>query len=543
MASKPDKELKLELEGTPSISDTFSDYTPPDRTFKRDEKAILHASVSQEPKPWHVVALPSFSFAGVQLVWAVLIGHATAHLRKLGLSDKAVGLAWIAGPVTGTIVQPIAGTLSDRCNSRLGRRRPFMLWGTFVTCIGMIVFSQAGELGGLLGDPVSKRGGGSRTGLVIGILSFWVVDFGVNLLQTPTRALLADVVPTVQLPLGSSFFAVASGMGKAIGYALGAFTPGVKETFSAAALILVVLTLATVSMVQEKAVVEEVGMVRETFWELVTTSVGKSVKAIGKMPPGIIRVFAVQWLTYLGLMYLFIYGCDWVGQDVFGGSGDAPPGSEKHHLFEAGVRFGNAGFLGMALITMVFAPLIPTFCRLIGVRMVWSSSLLLMGVSFQIVSFVQPGRVAAAVVFGSASLTICCAFTLPWTIVSAILADGYREERGLHLATFNLSQATPGLLASVTGGILVHISGLDGVMRAVGTCALAAAGAAAFIEVPLIMSGNGCEISGRASRSEGEAGAEVDCCERRRARSPGRVGWADYETKKEVEGGGSGGSH
>lgn len=72
---------------------------------------------------WLVVG-PSLAFAGVQISWAVQIGHGTSELRKLGISDRLVGLAWLAGPITGAVVQPLVGYLSDGCKSKFGKRRP-----------------------------------------------------------------------------------------------------------------------------------------------------------------------------------------------------------------------------------------------------------------------------------------------------------------------------------------------------------------------------------------------------------------------------------
>jgi solute carrier family 45, member 1/2/4 len=72
---------------------------------------------------WQVFA-PCIAFAGVQASWAIQIGHSSAELRRLGVSDENIGLVWLAGPISGVIVQPIVGVLSDRCTSRYGRRRP-----------------------------------------------------------------------------------------------------------------------------------------------------------------------------------------------------------------------------------------------------------------------------------------------------------------------------------------------------------------------------------------------------------------------------------
>lgn len=97
----------------------------PHRSPRARNENICHNAhlAATRSRFWNVVG-PSLAFAGVQISWAVQIGHGTSELRKLGISDRLVGLAWLAGPITGVVVQPIVGVLSDGCKSRFGRRRP-----------------------------------------------------------------------------------------------------------------------------------------------------------------------------------------------------------------------------------------------------------------------------------------------------------------------------------------------------------------------------------------------------------------------------------
>lgn len=167
---------------------------------------------------WLKASAPAFAFAGVQASWAVQIGHSTAHLRKLGLSNELVGLAWLAGPVTGLIVQPIVGRWSDRCTSRFGRRKPFMLGGALGMAIGLILFSNSANIAAALGDPLSPQGQGSRTALKFAIIAFWITDAFNNALQGPSRCLMADCATSGKaLSYGNSMMAVGNGIGKCIG--------------------------------------------------------------------------------------------------------------------------------------------------------------------------------------------------------------------------------------------------------------------------------------------------------------------------------------
>lgn len=105
------------------------------------------------------------------------------------------------GPLSGLIVAPVVGVLSDRCTSRFGRRRPFMLGGVIFCIIGMLVFAKADEL--TLGYKPAGR--------LLAVLAFGVLDFSTNAIMFPSRALLGDLLPPDQQhPVQSAAAVVAS---------------------------------------------------------------------------------------------------------------------------------------------------------------------------------------------------------------------------------------------------------------------------------------------------------------------------------------------
>lgn len=126
-----------------------------------------------------------------------------------------------------------------------------MLLGAIGLLIGLVVFSQAGNIARALGDPIKSAGGGSKTGLGIAILSFWVIDVFTNTLQGPARALLADVAPAARQLDGSAAFGVANGAGKIIGYAAGSSHLGIEFVYGMTGGIVFLLTLLTVFATHE----------------------------------------------------------------------------------------------------------------------------------------------------------------------------------------------------------------------------------------------------------------------------------------------------
>lgn len=104
-------------------------------------------------------------------------------LLSIGLSKSLLALVWIAGPLSGTLVQPYVGIKSDNCRSRFGRRRPFMIGGAIATGISLLALSWTKEV---VGGALSICGVGSSsqatriTTQVFAVLVVYILDFAIN---------------------------------------------------------------------------------------------------------------------------------------------------------------------------------------------------------------------------------------------------------------------------------------------------------------------------------------------------------------------------
>lgn len=90
---------------------------------------------------------------------------------------------WVVGPISGLIVAPIVGTLSDNCTHKLGRRRPFIVGGILVTVFGIFTFSYAPQLASLLMETNSEAY--RVTTIVIAIIAFCILDLAINTTMWP----------------------------------------------------------------------------------------------------------------------------------------------------------------------------------------------------------------------------------------------------------------------------------------------------------------------------------------------------------------------
>ncbi|KAF9993225.1 hypothetical protein BGZ65_011295, partial [Modicella reniformis] len=83
---------------------------------------------------------------GVQFTWTVELGYGTPYLLSLGIPKSMTALVWLAGPLSGLIIQPTVGVFSDVLDWKMGRRRPFILIGAVFTVFSMYMVAFAHEL-------------------------------------------------------------------------------------------------------------------------------------------------------------------------------------------------------------------------------------------------------------------------------------------------------------------------------------------------------------------------------------------------------------
>ena len=162
---------------------------------------------------WQILTM-NFGFFGVQFSFGLQQSNMSAIYKYLGAEEAELPLLWLAGPVTGLIVQPIIGAISDGTWSpKLGRRKPFFLIGALVASVSLIFM------------PYS-----SSIWMAAGLL--WILDAANNVALEPYRAFISDKLPEKQYSFGflvQSFFT-------GLGTTLANFTPAILVSFGVLAL-------------------------------------------------------------------------------------------------------------------------------------------------------------------------------------------------------------------------------------------------------------------------------------------------------------------
>lgn len=160
--------------------------------------------------------LAAGAMCGIQVCYSCQINHGSSTLLALGLDETRLSLAWLAGPLSGLIVQPIVGVASDACTSPLGKRRPFLIAGATFTSVALLLFSNARPVASLFVDS-AETAASTRLALSIAIFSFFLLDFAIQAIQAPLRALITDIASGDLLPVGNVYIALFTGLGNLLG--------------------------------------------------------------------------------------------------------------------------------------------------------------------------------------------------------------------------------------------------------------------------------------------------------------------------------------
>lgn len=145
--------------------------------------------------------------------------YCTPYLLQLGLTKSKVSLVWIAGPLSGLIMQPIVGIIADRSHSKYGRRRPFMVIGTVIVSLCLLLLGWTSELVAMF---VQEKQAKQNLTIFMAVLSIYGVDFAINAVQASTRSLVVDTLPANKQQLGSAWASRMVAIGHLIGYMAGA---------------------------------------------------------------------------------------------------------------------------------------------------------------------------------------------------------------------------------------------------------------------------------------------------------------------------------
>ncbi|KAF9933182.1 hypothetical protein FBU30_006348 [Linnemannia zychae] len=332
------------------------------------------------------IARLTICMLGVQFTWTVELGYGTPYLLSLGIPKTLTPLVWLAGPLSGLIIQPVVGVFSDSLDWKMGRRRPFILIGAILTVLSMYMVAYAKEIAQFLTGDDKGAGGRATVGFEAGngddvesavkvwtiglaVIGFYCLDFSINAVQASCRSLIMDIPPTDQQEIGNAWSGWMNNLGSVIGFFAGNldlvkhFAPVLGDSqikILANLAMIFFITCLSISCLS----VQEIPYIpkEEDKNRSVCSTIGNIWRAFRALPGEIQRICNVQFFAWMGWFPFLFYSTTWVGEilhrydsnhDDEGGNpthpGDDPTAVERAGSFALLCWAGIAVFSGILI--------------------------------------------------------------------------------------------------------------------------------------------------------------------------------------------------
>ncbi|MGL4632625.1 MAG: MFS transporter [Leadbetterella sp.] len=391
----------------------------------------------------------SMGFFGVQMGFALQNANASRILQNFGADTHNISWFWIVAPLTGMIVQPIIGHMSDSTWTRLGRRRPFFLAGAILAAVGLVLLPKANIFTHLM------------PALVFGGLFLALMDASFNVAMEPFRALVTDKLNSKQLTKGYAVQTILIGFGAVLGsalpfllkkyFGLGSNTPegsvpsNVSVSFIIGAVGLVLSILWTIFTTKEYTEDE-----LNSFG--VNTGLNEDAKvsfleALLNLPKTMAQLGWVQFFTWFGLFSMWVYSTNAIAQHIYG----LPYEDTKSATFNEAGDWVGIIFGVYNGVSALYAFLIPSISKRLGNKNTHIYSLLCGAMGLFSIYFIEDYRwlIASMVGIGIAWGSI---LSVPY----AILGDSLPPKKiGLYMGIFNMFITIPQILNAIFGGIIL----------------------------------------------------------------------------------------
>ena len=392
----------------------------------------------------------SFGFLGIQFGWALQMANMSAIYEYLGAKPDQIPLLWLAAPLTGLVVQPIIGHMSDRTWSpRFGRRRPYFLVGAVLASLALIAMPNSSTLW-----------------MAAGLL--WILDASINVSMEPFRAFVADLLPQRERTRGFAMQSLFIGLGAVIASAMpwmltnwfgvGASAPGtipatVRFSFYFGSAAFMGAVLYTVLTTPEKPPADMAAFLKQKAESKGIAAGAREIFAAAKAMPETMRQLAVvQVFTWLGLFCMWLYFPVAVARNVFG----APDANSP--LYQQGVEWAGVCFGVYSVVTFGFSFFLPALARSRG-RKATHSICLLAGAAGLLSVAVITNPVLLLLSMTGVGIAWASILSMPYSMLAGSLPEG---KTGVYMGIFNFFIVIPEIVASLGfGWVMNNVLGND----------------------------------------------------------------------------------
>ena len=380
----------------------------------------------------------SVGFFGIQFGWDLQRANMGPIYDVLGANADEIPLLFLAAPLTGLLVQPIIGYMSDRTwHPKWGRRRPYFFIGAVLSSIALIFMPHSPQLW-----------------MAAGLL--WVLDTFGNVAMEPFRAFVADKLPDSQLNRGFIMQSLMIGLGGSIASALpwmmrnwfgmentaaeGVIADNVKFSFYIGAFFFLSAVLYTVFTTKEYPP-SDIGYkdkIKESNKGF-ASGVKEIFSAIGNMPPRMRIIALVQFFTWPGLFLMWFYYSVAVAYNVFGAKSDTDP------AFGDGRDFAGLTLAYYNVVTFAFAFVLPFIADKLGRKTTHSLCLLAGAAGLISVAFVTDKNMLYVCMTG-VGIAWASILSMPYAMLSGVLPA---NKIGIYMGIFNFFIVLPEIIASL----------------------------------------------------------------------------------------------
>jgi solute carrier family 45, member 1/2/4 len=322
--------------------------------------------------------LLTLSIGGLQIVWSVELSHGSPFLLSLGMSKAFLAIVWIAGPLTGALVQPYVGIMSDNCRSPFGKRKPFMIFGGTATVASLMLLAWSKEIVSLIFHVFSKTPSEiamQNVTIALATVLMWVLDFSINTVQAGIRAFIVDNAPSHQQESANAWASRIIGVGNVLGYIFGYINLPKYMPFFGNTQFKVLCVLASIALSSTLVISCVYIKERDPRGEGPPKSNNPGIldffrqvfKSIKRLPPQIRKVCEIQFFHWIGWFPFLFYITTYIGQLYV--DHDLKPeltDAEVEALWAKATRIGTLALLVYAIVSFsanIFLPLIiqPTY--------------------------------------------------------------------------------------------------------------------------------------------------------------------------------------
>jgi maltose/moltooligosaccharide transporter len=380
----------------------------------------------------------SFGFLGIQFGWGLQLANMSAVYERLGARSDQVPLLWLAAPVTGLLVQPLIGAMSDRTWGPLGRRRPYFLTGAILASIALFIM------------PTSSA-------IWMAAMLLWVLDASNNISMEPFRAFVADKLPVSQRTLGFAMQSLMIGIGASLANALpyvfaklgvtGNSASGiplsVRYSFQVGAAVYLIAVLWTVFTTSEFPPEDMAAFERARRGELgLRPLIADIARSIRGMPATMRQLAVVQLVTWLGLFCMWLFFVPAVARHVFGAT------DPKSALYTQGIEWGGITFAFYSITCFIVALALPQLAEATSRKAVHSAALACGGIGLLSTGVIHNQYLLPLTMIG-VGIAWASILSMPYAILSTALPP---NRMGVYMGIFNFFIVIPEILASLTFG-------------------------------------------------------------------------------------------